>query len=321
MRYTPIISDNRRARISAAVPLPRPDEYAELHDAREVGSVRRRSRGPCHRGRCHPPTRCPAGASHRLGRLHGPVLDGLVPAPRPDARRPERGTARPRAAQARHPAVRGCSFMAAAVQHRHGGPYRAQRVRQFPAALRPRRGQVPHEQRRIQRRHPGNRGTGLLEGPGRVRPELRGPERERRRGLRLPPRPEGRRPLGRRGGQPCLGRMGGGHARHRLLDHEGRDRDCGVDARGPRSARPRCPGRALLARVRGCRQGADPRPDDPRSPGGASGRGCPSDVRGRPRGRAGGSRPGGAAADLGAGVEARIPRPHVRLASARSSAG
>ena len=162
--------------------------------------------------------------------------------------------------------------------------------------------------------------TGLRSRARRVRPELRRGTRGRGRVQRVPPRSEGGRPLGwhrRRGDRPVLG---GRRDHPRVLHHEGPDGGLREQARPGGPTRRRRAGRAVLARVRRQRQGVGARLVSALAPDRAVRR--RREAHGR---RSAGVGPGGrgarrASAVLGAGLAARLPRDHLRLARRRGRA-
>ncbi len=123
------------------------------------------------------------------------------------------------------------------------------------------------------------RRAGVRGGAGGLPRELRAPERARRRLLRLLPRREGRRPLGRNPKQVDGRALGGGHDGHRLLHDQGHGRP-GDGARplaGP--VRLRRAREHVLAGVRPARERR-------RSPSGSCSRtrrGCSRSTSGRSR--------------------------------------
>ena len=148
--------------------------------------------------------------------------------------------------------------------------------------------------------------------------ELRRGQGDRRRVLCVPPRREGGRPLGRHRQRRHGRRVGRGHAHSRVLDHQGRSRGVRQQA-GPRgSARRRCTGGRVLARVRSERE-RNPSCQLPAVP---SGRPGVDRRRDDPRGSAvvgpSGRRPGRAGSLVGTRVATRLSRHHLRMVGRRS---
>ena len=160
----------------------------------------------------------------------------------------------------------------------------------------------------------GARRGRLGEGRRCVSGELRRNPRRGRRGLlRLRGRPPRRRRVGRTRrsrGEPSVGR---GHHRRRRLHDQRRDRDLRPSAGPARRARSRRPRGRVLARVRRCRQGADPGALAALAPGRPAGRRRTADLRGRLRLASGHPGARGAEAGVAAGHRARLPQHDLRV--------